>query len=444
MKLRGVLSEADRGVLAVAALVLAVAASDPIASTVLALLGLFFVWSRVRSGATSPNLRLQLWIAGSTGVLALLVRMRLIVVASLLEVSYVVLVLITLGMGTFYGLRRRGRALAIAAGIAAMVVGTLTIAVDWWEASVGPDVYMAHVSAGEALAESQNPYTAAVSIRDTSKFAPPGTMIEGYNYPPVILVTYGLAAMFTDPRVVSVLAWFVVVGWLGVVAARSDARSSPAFALFLLLSTFPVWPAALFVGWSEPLSAALLLAAAVFWTRYPKSSAAAFGLALGSKQYFVLLAPLVLVQLGWRQGRRTLILGTAAVSLLVGAVVFGIDNLYKTLVLDLLAIPFRPDTLSLPGLLVALGFPAATPRISTLMIAPVAALAFARNSFGFSEVLLRSAITLGTVFVLGVGLPNYWLMVLLMVTIALVAAPLGEPSTDERLETVSTPHEPND
>jgi len=311
------------------------------------------------------------------------------------------------------------RRVAMAAGLASVLLITGVMVASDWDSSGGVDVYRNHQAAGDALLDGENPYGEAVQVENGSPFVPEGTMIVGYSYPPVILATYGLVATFTDPRIVSLLAWLGVLVWLALRSRRSD-ESGLKHSMLVLLATAPVWPVVWFIGWTEPLSLAFLLVAAVLWTERPIASAVALGLALASKQYFVFLAPVLLLYEDEERWKRTSIALGVAAATLVPALLVDASAFITANVGNLADIGFRPDTQSLSGALAELGLDFYLPVAAWVLLSLAFASLVGRGSKTRADFFLRSTLALGFSFLIGQAFPNYWYLLLGMVAIAAV------------------------
>jgi len=311
------------------------------------------------------------------------------------------------------------RGVAIAAGLASVLLITGVMVDETWESSGGVDVYRNHQAAGNALLDGENPYGDAVQVENGNPYVPEGTMIVGYSYPPVILATYGLVATFTDPRVVSLLAWAGVLVWLALRSWRSN-DSQLRRSMFALLATAPVWPVVWVVGWTEPLSLALLLVAAVLWTERPMASAVALGLALASKQFFVFLAPILLLYEDEERWKRSSIALGVAGATLVPALLVDASAFITATVGNLADIGFRPDTQSLSGALAELGLDFYLPLVAWVLLSLAFAALVGRGSKTRADFLLRCTLALGFSFLIGQAFPNYWYLLLGMAAIAAV------------------------
>ena len=265
----------------------------------------------------------------------------------------------------------------------------------------------------DAFVSGVNPYTSAVTIPDGNPFAPDDSVIEGYAYPPVVLVTYGLAGALSDPRLTSAAAWLAFVGWLawGAASLRRKETSVASLSFLLLLSAAPLVSEVWYMAWTEPLSLILFLVATLTWSRSDVWSGVLLGLAVASKQYFVFLLPLLLFHrdAGWRR-RSSVAVATAALTILVG---FLPDpaSFSQATIGNLVGITFRPDTQSLPGLAGELGLDFLAPTLLWIVGSFAVAVVLARSSTTAAGFIMRSGLTLGIAFWFGMAFPNYWFLV---------------------------------
>lgn len=267
----------------------------------------------------------------------------------------------------------------------------------------GIDVYLSHKAATDALERGDDPYGEAVRVPNTSPFVE-GEIIVGYSYPPVALAGFALSDLVTgDPRWATVLA----IGALAVVGVTRGG----AHPLLLVFLAAPIWRYFVFSGWTEALTLLLFVASAALWSRQPRLSAMLLGLALVSKQYLIVLLPVLLAM---RVDRKTERLGWAAASGLITMVpllVWSPANAFETLVARPLALGLRPDSQSLPGFLDSVGWGFEPPLIVLVGFVTVAGALAARRVETAADFLVAIGLVLGVAFSLGLAFPNYWLLV---------------------------------
>jgi uncharacterized membrane protein len=246
-------------------------------------------------------------------------------------------------------------------------------------------------------------------------------------------------AAFTDPRLVSTIAWLGVLVWsaysYGWVAPGSENDRAPG--PFFLLATAPAWPLLWFAAWTEPLSLFLFLVAALCWRRGALVSGITLGLALASKQYFVVLAPL-LILLDSREGRykRVLIAFATVLLTMIPFVVLDPAAYFEATLGNLMSIGFRPDTQSIPGLAAALGADFVLPQWAVVGITLAVAVLLGRYLRPRQRWVDGAAIVLATMFALGLAFPNYWFLVMGLMAIGLMTSARAESGVDVAAHTV--------
>lgn len=430
-------------VLAVACISLAALARPPTLAATAAGVGLvLLVWSLGADGSAVDGLPFR-W-AGLAVIAIFLVRAvgpvgRLAESAAATRPMWFVPLMVAAGLAIFFGRRPIPRLVSIVVALVAVVVTTLAMLVLEWRDDLGLDVYWMHRAAGEALFAGENPYTDAVTVNSGSPFAPAVSVIEGYPYPPVVVGTYAVAGAEADPRLVSGVAWLAVLGWIGWRARRPGREGDNAYAMFLLLTGLAVWPVVWFASWTEPLSVALFVLSALWWRRRPAVSAIALGLALASKQYFIFLAPLLLLHKDESKWMRLSIsFGVAAATVLVGLVPDPEAFLTASL-LNLTDIGFRPDSQSLSGLLASSGIDFFLSPIVWITFGMVVAAIVGFRSVTVSDFLVRAGLAMGLVFFFGQAFPNYWFLVLALIAIGSV---VGDGELRERQSALASASQP--
>ena len=350
--------------------------------------------------------------------------------ASMLEARPIILVVagVMCLVAFLAGDRPNGRRIVSVLAISMTVSILLVLMTHEWLSPLGSDVYHAHRSAGDALQSGQNPYTDAVTFPDGNPFAPSDRVIEGYPYPPVALSAYGLAGAFTDPRLISALCWLAFLGWLAFGAWRTASDDDPKIKLgvLLLMALAPLGSEVWYMAWTEPLTLFLFLAAVLSWKRSHLWSGLLLGLALASKQYLILLLPLVLLNRdqGWRR-RSTAAMVTAGLTLVAGLVP-NPSVFIQAIIGNLTAIGFRPDTQSLPGLADSFGFGFLLPNWLWILVSLASVTLLARSAVSRSGFMLRSGLGLGIAFFIGLAFPNYWFLVAGLLAIGTTLEPADE------------------
>lgn len=346
---------------------------------------------------------------------------------------WLALLLLASAVGVVWGQRQLFRRISVAVGLLAVVAATLFMTVGEWRSDLGYDVYWMHRSAGEAVFAGENPWTDAVQVENGSPTAPEGAVIEGYSYTPVVLATYAVSGAEADPRLVSSIVWIALLGWLAWLAVGSGHRSDSAYAIFLLLAGLAAWPLVWFASWTEPLSVGLLALAVILWRRRPVWSAVTLGLAIASKQYFIFLAPLLLLHKDRsRWMRLSVSLGVAAVTILVGLIPDPSAFVTATIT-NLSEIGFRPESQSLTGLLAKQGIEFHLPPVAWILISLAFAAVVAIGSRSAADFAGRAGLTFGLAFIIGQAFPNYWFFVLALLAVATVQGVLeADPVREER------------
>jgi hypothetical protein len=308
----------------------------------------------------------------------------------------------------------------VALAFSSALVVTGQVAIVEWNSSVGSDIYHAHKAAGAALLNGENPYSDAVRFLDGSPYAADDAVLEGYPYPPVVLVTFGLVAAFTDPRLVSMVAWFAILAWTAKSALFTRGQSDASLAIFLMLATLPGWPLIWFMSWTEPLSLVLFLAAALAWRRSALISGILLGLAVASKQYLVFLAPLLLLHRDENWVKRAGTAAATAAITLLPPILIDPSALYRSLIGNLAAIGFRPDSVSIVGLLNGFGIRFELPPWAWVLAAFAAGGLVSLGSRSWSTFLGRAGIILGVAFTIGLAFTNYWFFVMGLLAISAI------------------------
>jgi hypothetical protein len=330
-------------------------------------------------------------------------------------------------------LRTRRQASVPIPALSGILIGTtvgigLAVMVAHHGAATGIDVYISHGEAAQILVDGGNPYSEDLVIFDGRPDAVSGEEIIGYSYPPVTMLSYaGAHLLVGDSRWLNLVAWTAVLSVLALHAVRR--REAAAFAALLVAASFGTWRLVVFTGWTEPLTILLLLIAGVFWEKNGFLAAIALGLALGTKQYLILLAPLLLVAAPKLGIKRTLgALGVAAASVAPFLILWG-DSMVEALVLRFLDAGYRSDTLSIPAIVDAFG---GSPRhyvVLGLVLVLVLSWFAGQRVDGYALLMTGSAVVLAAFFVVTQALSNYWFLVAACCVLASWRA-AGEPPSD--------------
>lgn len=320
---------------------------------------------------------------------------------------------IVLGV-TLYVMRDRvGPRRAVIAVCALTVAFTLVFGVTHLRSAegVGLDVLFLHQEAAQAMSNGLNPYTDAVAVPNRAPTADPDAEIVGYVYPPVTGVGYSLGQWaLGDPRYTSIASWVGVLAILGVWAVRSP-MSHLAY-LVILLAALPGWPLVLRAAWTEPLSLLLLAVSAAAWRREVRSGVW-LGVALASKQYFLVAAPLLL-PFGDRNRARRALAAVSVIVLTVGAaLLWDAAAFWRAAVEFHATTPPRVDSSNLVGLLGWFGVVWNPPAILPIGVGLAVAALVSRRSRDVTDTFVALALALAASFLVSSqAFANYWLLVM--------------------------------
>lgn len=285
------------------------------------------------------------------------------------------------------------------------------------------DVLELHVAASEILERGGNPYAEA-RVSDTHPDAAPGDVIDGYPYPPSTMMAYATADwLFGDPRWASVVAVAAAVVLLAQPWARvSSDRAAAMLGVALLIVLMPDLGPIFRNGWTEPIAVPFVVAAGLLWQRRPLLAAALLGLAFGTKQYWIIAAPVVVL---WadRRWQRASISGMVAAASMLPAFVLAPGATWRSLVTDVLALAPRTDSIGLAGI----GW--SVPLVLLLPACTGVAFWMTRRQSPCHFVLALAA-TLAVAFLLGSqAFINYWFLIAAMAAAAVVVS-LRSPASD--------------
>lgn len=275
---------------------------------------------------------------------------------------------------------------------------------------IGVDVYLLHKSAASAIANGDNPYTDVVEVPNGAPTAEEGDTIVGYPYPPSIALAYSIGQWtYGDPRFTSLVSWLAVLGMIGWTSYRRMSRAG-VYAL-LILAAIPGWALVLRAAWTEPVTLVFLTAAYLWWHR-PTSSGVTLGLTLASKQYFALVAPLVLLHrdAGWR--RRLIVAGVVIALTVIPFVLLEPAAFWSSAVQFHNETPLRTDSVNLIGAISTLWNPWEPPRWLGPALGVIVAVVTGRLSRTRETFFLGMALALATSFmVASQAFANYWFLI---------------------------------
>jgi uncharacterized membrane protein len=314
---------------------------------------------------------------------------------------------------------QRSQPLASALTVTVLVAVAMSFALVLATAGSGLDVVELHYEAAEALADGESPYGDAVNVPNGSPYAEPGSTIVGYPYPPVTAVSFSLSVwMFGEPRWTSVVFWLatLVVGTF-LAVGRQDRSSAMAV---VALASIPAWALIIQAGWTELLSLGLIALAVLAWEKRPITASVVFGLAIASKQYFVVLLPLVLLHPAIR-GRRSLLAIGTALATTIPLVALDPTGAWRALIEYHASTPPRPDSANLVGFIGSFGPLRSLPLILVIGLPLVVAWVLARRGDQtVSSFLISSLWVLGTFFMLSSqAFANYWFLIAGLCAIAM-------------------------
>lgn len=347
---------------------------------------------------------LVVWCAGATTTLP--GRTELLVVLGLLvvvvgwhgfELDGSVAISVGVGVVLVVALWRRVPDGAVVVGL---IVGVVCIGAAGVLDPSDNDVILAHHAAAERVLDGASPYR-DLGVPESNPYNY-GVPIEGYSYPPVALVTFGLVG-----RALGGADTVTVIVWAGVVAL-AIGRYGPRSTATPSLALIPGLPISVAYGWTEPLTLLLVL---VGLHLNNTRRATLVGVAMASKQYLVVALP-GLVAAWWRRSR-WLLAGAAAALVVTVPVVLDLSGAWAALVEFHLDRPVRSDSTNLAGFLAGRAGLQAWP-VPSIVVAGVSAgvgvtIARRHGAEGWLRGMLASLVML---LAIGpVALVNYWLLV---------------------------------
>lgn len=340
------------------------------------------------------------------------------------------LVWVLVAAALLYRLRKRGEIntmwragiVTIAAVLgAALIVVTPEPAIDVWHL---------HQQAGDAMFKGANPY-ADIGVPASFPADEDSDFMTGYPYTPPNLVVFGTSAALTgDSR------WFSLACWIGFLALFAILRpgSPTGTALLFLLSSQPAWHIVLEIAYTESVTLLLLVGAVAAWKHRRVLGSILLGVALASKQYLVVLAPMVVAARILSIRERMYAMVAAAVAAAVGFV-WGVGEYFDAVVAFHLRVPPQPPSVNLYGITHFLGTPIRTPAMLGVGLSILVGLVAARTARTPSQLLVGAAAALGGGFFLASqAFVNYWLLVGAILCLALLLADGPTTATEAKTD----------
>ena len=319
-------------------------------------------------------------------------------------------------------------------------------AVMAWMISAGGlpdiDVYVIQQEGAAALLHGVNPFGLTFEL-----VQPPGSppvyapeVIEGdrlnfgFIYPPLsLLMAVPGYAIAGDYRYGAAAALAVAAV---IIAAIRPGQLGTGAALLVLFA--PMTQQVLFWGWTDPF-VILLLAITIFLaSRQAATTPIGLGLLIASKQYMaplVLLGAVLLRQVRARVGWPAILgvpVGVATLTVLPFLLWDAGALIYSTVTVHLLQ-PFRPDSLSIPAMLVRAGFEELPSVVGFLLAGAVFALVAWRAERTPSGFCVATAVFLMVFFLFGKqAFLHYYFLVLAVLACGIAATHAEEPLAPAR------------
>ncbi|MBT8212854.1 MAG: hypothetical protein KJN71_06885 [Acidimicrobiia bacterium] len=283
------------------------------------------------------------------------------------------------------------------------------------------DVVQLHDQAVGSLLDGRNPYsTGNVAVMETKPLGD-NELIEEYTYPPINLVWYALGnAVNGDVRTGGAIALVLAIAVFSLVAIRQSHRLDGTVGTFAIAGVaFLISNQAMYymvsAGWTEVTALPFFFLAVLWWRRLPVPSAIALGLALASKQYFVLAVPVLLVLPDAWRFRRVAIATVSATATLVPFLIWDARGLIDGMVIHHLTRDPRPDSATVANLGIEI------PSIVAVAAAVALGVWIARRADGPAVAILGVAASLAVFTLLAIrGFVNSWWLVYCLVTVALL------------------------
>lgn len=308
---------------------------------------------------------------------------------------------------------RRPRNASWSSVVVVMMVAASALVLVWATFSAKVlDVWLLQRDASEMLISGRSPYS-GLAVPNGAPTADDTALIEGYSYPITALIPFSVASSAGfDPRLGAIAMWGLSVLGFSRLAIR-NGRST------VLVATFAMSAGTVLILWSaatEPITIALVVGAAAVST-YPRLGSVLLGLALSSKQYLVVLAPLLLSP--WLKGfHRRYLLVSAALGLGIG-VAIDPPGFWRNAVMFHLQQPPRSDSMNPTGLITALGYPIPYSGLLGMLAGLWVAWGLRKGVVSLAGWLRASAAVLAVTFAMSPqAFSNYWFLVLNLILLA--------------------------
>jgi len=324
----------------------------------------------------------------------------------------------TLGIGALLAGVGRRRQLRLLAVVVLVLVSFYGFRFSVQE-PIDIDVYLLHEAAADALRDGQNPYTTGnVQVLESLRFDEKDLILE-YTYPPLTLVAYaGSSILLGDSRFAGAIA---IVGSFWLVFALVGRREKAAghatnldLAIVALLCVNPMNYLMIYPAWTEAIALPFLILAAAFWTKRPLLAAAMLGLAFATKQYFIVVAPLLFLLPDEYRWKRAVMAVCVAAATFVPFLLWDARGLWAGVVEHHLTRSPRADAATVAGVDIII------PTIFTVLVAVAVALVLSRRVATGGQLLIAIGAVVALFTFLSVrGFRNTWWLVAVLGTVAL-------------------------
>jgi hypothetical protein len=310
--------------------------------------------------------------------------------------------------------RRLGGGFVAAIAVTAALTSTILIL-----ATPDPnvDLYRLHVAGADALWSGENPYT-DISVQEDYR---PDNTITGYVYPPVSLLSFAVpAGLGIDARMGAVVAWTTGIAILGRAALRNPQRDY-AIGLLLLVAAQPGLPGILTLAWTETIALPWLTLGAVLLFRRPLVAGLSLGIGLASKQYYLVIAAVLLLMSDPHRKLRLATVAVVAVATVIPFALLSPTGVFDATVGHLSSLPVRFDTANAIGLLFDEGSTFAVPKWLGPALAVIIGGLTGRKARTPALFAAALGLTLSVTFFFGTqALESYWFLVAWLAATSLI------------------------